>query len=499
MPAINLQKHGAEMQKALKSVRDPKNSTDWALFGYDGKTFDLKVVETGEDGIEEMVNDLNASKILYGFMRVKDPKSGLPKYVFLHWQGEGCPVTLKGQASNLLRDVEKYIGSYQISITARNEDEVDIKEIMKQVEKASTSKFNFKARKEITKDRISTTDVKSVYQKVIISKAKELNMTERNKFWDSEEATKKAAKKVVVSKDEIPTKQQREGVWKQRENEQKKSQNTISKPQEKPSGSPARAKNIPEPTMSLKDRMKMLEESKPPQNLDVDKLNITTNTKTSPVPVIPTQQKTSPAPSAPISAKPTRDISRDASQDGFYDDDFAVECDSTSDVSTIPHEKTTPVPTIPSQQKTTPAPLAPISSKPTRISKEPSHEDFDDDEFEVSGEGGDEDIEDEDEDVYGNAEIFEDENDSDEQEEEDIYGNAEIFEEIQQDLGICAVTLYDYEAEDESEITFDPGEVITNIEKPDSNWWQGKTQEGQFGLFPANYVEEIDPSELQVS
>ena len=63
MPAINLQKHGAEMQKALKSVRDPKNSTDWALFGYDGKTFDLKVVETGEDGIEDMVNDLNPSKI----------------------------------------------------------------------------------------------------------------------------------------------------------------------------------------------------------------------------------------------------------------------------------------------------------------------------------------------------------------------------------------------------------------------------------------------------
>ena len=488
MPAINLQKHSAEMQKALKSVRDPKNSTDWALFGYDGKTFDLKVVGTGEDGIEEMVNDLNPSKILYGFIRVKDPKSGLPKYVFLHWQGEGCPVTLKGQAANLLRDVEKYIGSYQISITARNEDEVDIKEIMKQVEKASTSKFNFKARKEITKDRISTTDVKSVYQKVIISKAKELNMTERNKFWDSEEATKKAAKKVVVSKDEIPTKQQREGVWKQRENEQKKTQNTTSKPPEKISGTPAGAKNIPEPTMSLKDRMKMLE-SKPPQNLDVDKLNSTTTTKTSPVPAIPTQQKTAPPPSAPINAKPNRENAKEASQDDFYDDEFEVECDSSSEVSTAPQEKTSPVPTIPSQQKTTPAPLAPTSSKPNRISREPSNEPFYDDQFEVSSEGGDEDIEGEDEDLYGNEEMF----------EEDIYGNAEIFEEIQQDLGICAVTLYDYEAEDESEITFDPGEVITNIEKPDSNWWQGKTQEGQFGLFPANYVEEIDPSELQSS
>ena len=39
-----------------------------------------------------------------------------------------------------------------------------------------------------------------------------MNMTERNKFWDSEEATKKAAKKVVVSKDDVPNKQQREGA-----------------------------------------------------------------------------------------------------------------------------------------------------------------------------------------------------------------------------------------------------------------------------------------------
>ena len=69
----------------------------------------------------------------------------------------------------------------------------------------------------------------------------------------------------------------------------------------------------------------------------------------------------------------------------------------------------------------------------------------------------------------------------------------------QEDLGVCAVTLYDYEAEDKNEITFEPGEVITNIEKPDDNWWQGLSQQGTFGLFPANYVEEIDPSELEIS
>ena len=34
-----------------------------------GNTFDLKLISTGEDGIEEMIEDLNANKILYAFIK----------------------------------------------------------------------------------------------------------------------------------------------------------------------------------------------------------------------------------------------------------------------------------------------------------------------------------------------------------------------------------------------------------------------------------------------
>ena len=43
---------------------------------------------------------------------------------------------------------------------------------------------------------------------------------------------------------------------------------------------------------------------------------------------------------------------------------------------------------------------------------------------------------------------------------------------------------------DASEITFDPGEIITAIDQVDDGWWSG-TCRGQTGLFPANYVELI--------
>lgn len=40
----------------------------------------------------------------------------------------------------------------------------------------------------------------------------------------------------------------------------------------------------------------------------------------------------------------------------------------------------------------------------------------------------------------------------------------------------------------DDEITFDPGDIITDIEEVDEGWWMG-TCHGQRGLFPSNYVE----------
>jgi hypothetical protein len=64
--------------------------------------------------------------------------------------------------------------------------------------------------------------------------------------------------------------------------------------------------------------------------------------------------------------------------------------------------------------------------------------------------------------------------------------------------GLCAVALYDYQAADETEISFDPGQIITHIDQIDPGWWQGLGPDGNYGLFPANYVDLIDNSELQI-
>ncbi|XP_023681732.1 src substrate protein p85-like [Paramormyrops kingsleyae] len=54
--------------------------------------------------------------------------------------------------------------------------------------------------------------------------------------------------------------------------------------------------------------------------------------------------------------------------------------------------------------------------------------------------------------------------------------------------GQSAVALYDYQGEGEDEISFDPDDIITNIEMVDEAWWRGHCR-GHFGLFPASFVQ----------
>ncbi|EDW83735.1 uncharacterized protein Dwil_GK13516 [Drosophila willistoni] len=69
-----------------------------------------------------------------------------------------------------------------------------------------------------------------------------------------------------------------------------------------------------------------------------------------------------------------------------------------------------------------------------------------------------------------------------------IYANSDNLADYLEDTGIHAIALYDYQAADDDEISFDPDDVITHIEKIDDGWWRGLCK-NRYGLFPANYVQ----------
>lgn len=57
--------------------------------------------------------------------------------------------------------------------------------------------------------------------------------------------------------------------------------------------------------------------------------------------------------------------------------------------------------------------------------------------------------------------------------------------------------MYDYSAQNDDELAFNKGQIITVLNREDPDWWKGEVN-GHVGLFPSNYVKlttDTDPSQ----
>ncbi|KAF9954660.1 hypothetical protein BGZ72_004418 [Mortierella alpina] len=142
---VNFTTHAHDLRAAYESILrplDPKNGDNWALFGYDKGTNDLKVLGQGNGGLEELQEEFMDGKVQYAFVRIVDPNSKLNKFVLVAWCGDGVPESKKGLFNSHLADVSLFLKGYHLQINARCEADVTPAQIMKRLNEASGSKYS---------------------------------------------------------------------------------------------------------------------------------------------------------------------------------------------------------------------------------------------------------------------------------------------------------------------------------------------------------------------
>ncbi|KAG0265139.1 hypothetical protein BGZ95_003414 [Linnemannia exigua] len=142
---VNFTTYGHELKAAYEDILRPANpqgGNNWALFGYDKGTNDLKVLGQGSGGLEELEDEFADGKIQYAFVRLVDPYSLLNKFVLIAWCGDGVPESKKGLFNSHLHDVSNFLKGYHLQINARNESDVTPAQIMKRLDEGSGSKYS---------------------------------------------------------------------------------------------------------------------------------------------------------------------------------------------------------------------------------------------------------------------------------------------------------------------------------------------------------------------
>ncbi|XP_028169123.1 drebrin-like protein [Ostrinia furnacalis] len=548
--AINLDKHRDALIAAWKDVLDEKTDTDWALFGYDGMSNDLKFVSKGDGGLTELIDDFNSGKIQYAFLKVDVPNGSISKYVLINWQGEGAPTVRKGTCANHIKHVAQFFTGFHLTMHARTEDDLDEKVILDKLSKAGSA-FNFKSSR--PEELPPSGPVGTAYQKV--NPVQEINSKERDQFWMKEEQEEKKRVEAERKRREEEKRKADEEVRRRDELEAarraKAEQEKLSRAESGQAGADAEAlrraraseaRQLCAATAAARahftQNLAQGQRSTPKSPSSVPEKPIRSSVIAQRINTFSQQHNPSPQPPSP--AKPPLKLEPKPPQEEPQEqpktspmkniDKIKLSLESPSQIQYEPIID--PSVDLSPSTETEPSSFSAINYaeckdnsyrdiEPDLKQSEPMIKQniLENDMFDASYSSSNENDDDDSDNKFStikrspysknniagenerelsrqNTVIenvnYKKENGTttlDDVSPEGLEEEGTIYEDLDDDPGLTARALYDYQAADESEITFDPGDIITHIEQIDAGWWQGLGPQGLFGLFPANYVE----------
>ena len=152
------------------NVRDSK--VTWFLLTYGKNSNRLKLVGSGEGGLEELVEELDNGKAMYGLLRFKLNEERI-KVVYLTWVPDGVPTVIKGAVNQHAGQIAKTMKvgwgasglgrchrprplmdavgrgpatlarrqAFHVQINARTEDDLDEAVLRKKIEQSAGARY----------------------------------------------------------------------------------------------------------------------------------------------------------------------------------------------------------------------------------------------------------------------------------------------------------------------------------------------------------------------
>ncbi|KAF4082746.1 hypothetical protein AMELA_G00155090 [Ameiurus melas] len=214
--AVNLSKHGAALSDAYNEVVNRRTDTDWVLFTYEGNSCDIQVAAKGGGGLDQMVQELNAGKVMYAFCRVIHPNSGVPKFILINWTGEGVTGVRRGVCANHFNSMAHFLRGAHVVINAHSEDDVEPELIMNKVSQAVGVTYSLHTESNQLNSTSASRPVSSTYRKT--NALEEIKGTNRDNFWAQMEEEEQTRRKQERKKAE----EERQRVEKERKEQEER-------------------------------------------------------------------------------------------------------------------------------------------------------------------------------------------------------------------------------------------------------------------------------------